>query len=145
MDGLHKWALENGVQVSLKKTTTTLLSPHGAPRPVEKHLMYGKQQVKQTSVVRLLGLWIDAEWSFSTHIGKVAERMERRLRLLKRVSGASWGPKRGALRTMYLALVQSIADYALPAKHAPDRGEYSPLSTQIPVGLERKRWRPSPL
>eukprot|EP00662_Eupelagonemidae_sp_cell21_P020406 gene20406-36800_t len=118
MDGLHKWAQENGVQVSLKKTTTTLLSPEGAAPTRERQLKYGGQPVKQTSAVRLLGLWIDTDWSFSTHIGQVAEKMERRLRLLRRVSGASWGPKRGALRTMYLALVQSIADYALPA-YAP--------------------------
>ena len=77
MDGLHQWAQENGVRVSLKKTTTTLLSPEGAAPPERRHLRYGTQPVKQTDVVRLLGLWIDADWSFSTHVGQVAEKMER--------------------------------------------------------------------
>ena len=118
MDGLHEWAQKNGVRVSLEKTTTTLLRPKGARRAAARHLRYGGQQVKEKDKVKLLGLWLDAEWTFGTHIGKVAEKMERRLKLLSRVSGASWGPKRGGLRTMYLALVQSVADYALPA-YAP--------------------------
>ena len=40
------------------------------------------------------------------------------MRVLKRASGSSWGAKRGTLRVLYLSLVQSIADYALPA-YAP--------------------------
>eukprot|EP00660_Eupelagonema_oceanica_P019482 gene19482-biopygen18906 len=87
MDGLHKWAQENGVRVSLKKTSTTLLFPQGAPPAAERHLQYGGQPVKQEYVARLRSLV---------------------------------GPEEGRPPDlyMYLALVQSIADYALPA-YAP--------------------------
>ena len=46
MDGIHRWAQENGVRVSMKKTTTTLLSPQGAAPKVARHLQYGGQKVK---------------------------------------------------------------------------------------------------
>ena len=114
MDGLHRWATQNGVQVSLEKTTTTLFSPSQPPARKPK-LLYGGTPVKDTSSVRLLGLWLDADWSFSTHIAKAADRMERRMGVIRRISGSSWGAKRGCLRTTYLALVQSIADYSLHA------------------------------
>ncbi len=41
--------------------------------------------------MRLLGLWLDADWSFGTHIGQVADRMERKMRVLRSVSGLRFG------------------------------------------------------
>eukprot|EP00664_Eupelagonemidae_sp_cell27_P003797 gene3797-5892_t len=72
----------------------------GAQRPAPAAA--GAQQPAEesdTDTVKLLGLWLDSDLSFRTHIGKVADRMERRLPALRRASGSAWGAMRGTLRS----------------------------------------------
>eukprot|EP00664_Eupelagonemidae_sp_cell27_P001554 gene1554-9738_t len=89
--------------------------------PGELHypgLHYGGQPVAYAAKVRFLGLLLDEAFTFDRHIEGVAEKMGRGMRMLKSVAGTSWGCRRTTLRTLYLTLMQSIADFALPA-YAP--------------------------
>eukprot|EP00666_Eupelagonemidae_sp_cell4sb_P001882 gene1882-16146_t len=58
---------------------------------------------------------LDEEFTFDAHVEKVRASVEERTKLLRRVSGTSWGCKRRTVRALYLALVQSVSDFALPA------------------------------
>eukprot|EP00660_Eupelagonema_oceanica_P019589 gene19589-biopygen23212 len=94
---------------------------HDFTSPGETHypgLRYGGEPVAYAAEERFRGLLLDEAFTFDRHISAVAEKMEKRMRVLRSVAGTSWGCRRTTLRTLYLALLQSIADFALPA-YAP--------------------------
>jgi ribonuclease HI len=81
-------------------------------------LTYAGTAVKYAAVVRFLGLMLDDEFTFEEHIAKVRDRQQDRMKILRCVSGTSWGCRRRTVRTLYLTLLQSVADFALAA-YAP--------------------------
>ena len=93
----------------------------GHKTPGEMHypgIKYGGAPVAYAAEVRFLGLLLDEAFKFDRHVQGVAEKIGRRKRILRSVAGASWGCRRTTLRTLYLSLMQSITDFALPA-YAP--------------------------
>ena len=128
---LGPWALENGVQVSLDKTSATAFSPGRKLRKETKEkgnhktgadrypgLKYRDEAVKYEAEARFLGLWLDEDFTFERHIAETRAKIEKRVKILSSVGGSSWGCKRKTLRTLHIALIQSCMDFALPA-YAP--------------------------
>ncbi len=126
LDLLLPWAIEHSEQVSLDKTSVTAFAP-AAVLPAAKRkkvasgessypgLTYGNQPVKYAKEARFLGVWFDEHFTFIRHMAEVHGKIVARFKVLKSVSGACWGCKRRTLRMLYLSLMQSVVDFALPA------------------------------
>ena len=109
----------------MEKTSVTGFSPamqrKGKGKGSAAHfpgLTYGTEPVKHATEARLLGVWYDEAFNFSRHIAEVHAKLSERFKVFKSLSGTSWGCHRRTLRTLYLSLMQSCADFALPA-YAP--------------------------
>ena len=59
---------------------------------------------------KLLGVYLDAFFSFNAHCVQVANRVSKRNNVLKALAGTKWGQQ----KETYKALGRSIANYAVP-------------------------------
>eukprot|EP00662_Eupelagonemidae_sp_cell21_P019731 gene19731-60794_t len=107
---------EQGGQKKGKKEPEAAAKSEAAKR--YPGLKYGDETVKYEQEVRFLGLWLDDVFSFTRHVEEVRKKINQRMRVLKSVSGTSWGCRRANVRMLYLSLMQSCVDFALPA-YAP--------------------------
>lgn len=62
--------------------------------------------------VRFLGMWLDTRLTWNEHIDKIVNRCKRVLNIMmKCMAGQEWGADRGALQTVYIAMIRSVLDY----------------------------------
>ena len=127
--GLHvsDWAAERGLQISHAKSTVTLFTPdkvresnyhppvaiNSNPLPLDKH-------------PKILGVVFDPHLTFNSHINYTAERAASRLRILKALTGTTWGQQKETLLLTYGALIRSIILYAAPVWY-PNAGSVQKL------------------
>ncbi|KAJ9436003.1 RNA-directed DNA polymerase from mobile element jockey [Diplonema papillatum] len=62
---------------------------------------------------KLLGLWIDQDFSFVPHVQRVVDNFSLKLNFLRHLSGKSYGFSTRTLRTLYLTYVLPTFTYAL--------------------------------
>eukprot|EP01059_Diplonema_ambulator_P016265 TRINITY_DN2763_c1_g4_i1.p1 TRINITY_DN2763_c1_g4~~TRINITY_DN2763_c1_g4_i1.p1 ORF type:complete len:896 (+),score=153.07 TRINITY_DN2763_c1_g4_i1:330-2690(+) len=63
--------------------------------------------------VKYLGVTIDDKLTFEEHVNLVTANARRRMGLLKKLAGTTWGAKRCLMRRTYLTFVQPVIRYAL--------------------------------
>ena len=113
-EAVGDWARERDLQISAPKSHVTLFTPHshqahlhpsislqGSPLPLERH-------------PKLLGVTFDTQFTFSPHIQSIVERASDRLKILKALSGTTWGQHKETITITYKALVWSLLTYAAP-------------------------------
>ncbi|KAG6439246.1 hypothetical protein O3G_MSEX000613 [Manduca sexta] len=62
--------------------------------------------------VKYLGMWLDCNLRWGTHIDYIVQKCSGFLNPLKVLAGSSWGMHPAHLRRLYIALVRSRMDYA---------------------------------
>ncbi|XP_064485178.1 uncharacterized protein LOC135397505 [Ornithodoros turicata] len=78
----------------------------------------------QLSFVRqctYLGITIDAGLSWSPHVRALSSKANSLANVLRRISGASWGPSYADLRHVHNSLTLGALRYSLPVLHGPAR------------------------
>ena len=75
----------------------------------------------------ILGVVLDPLFTFSPHSRAIAKAATQRLKIMKALSGTSWGQDVDTLLITYKALIRSKIDYAAPiwagnVKDSPLRG-----------------------
>ena len=63
---------------------------------------------------KILGVVFDPLFTFSPHVRHVAKKVGERLKIIKALSGTSWGQDAETLLITYKALIKSTLDYAAP-------------------------------
>lgn len=74
--------------------------------------IYNKEMARVASV-RLLGMSLDTRLMWTEHINKIVSKCKRVLNVMKCMAGQAWGPDRGALQTVYIAMTRSVLDYGM--------------------------------
>ncbi len=59
--------------------------------------------------VRFLGMWLDTRLTWKEHIDKIVSKCKRVLNVMKCMAGQEWGAVRGALQTVYIAMIRICA------------------------------------
>ena len=70
-----------------------------------------KHQVIKEEHPTYLGVTLDRQLSLKNHIKNIKNKALRRLQLLKRLAGTTWGSDKDTLRGLYLGYVRSVNEY----------------------------------
>ena len=120
------WALKHGFVFSAEKTVALHIHP-GRVREGNPHLSIMGQPIEFAPSARFLGLTIDDRLSWKPHITALKANCNRKLNVLKCVSGKTWGADRKALLLIYRALIRCKMDYGCVIYQAANQTTLSKL------------------
>jgi hypothetical protein len=75
------------------------------------NLFYKGQRLRHEANPVFLGIKFDRQLTFKDHISDIRKKMQRRIPVLRALSGKAWGCAAGDLRSVYVAYVRSCAEY----------------------------------
>src|SRR6218665_1077679 len=98
LNKIQKWYNQNGFKISTDKTLAILFSK-------EKHksnfkIQINNKQIELGDSAKFLGIYFDRKLTWKSHIDYTVTKANKRLNLLKAVSGKQWGASKKALLTM---------------------------------------------
>ena len=100
-----------GFKLSPEKTVAIVFTRSKKIQPADVKLLVGDKVIKVEKAVKFLGVIFDQQMSWKSHIDYVADRCNKRLNLMRVMSGARWGASKGVLLIVYKALIRSLIDY----------------------------------
>ncbi|KAF4977138.1 hypothetical protein FDECE_18391 [Fusarium decemcellulare] len=66
-------------------------------------------------VLEILGVMVDASLRWQDHIDEIEKKVEKQMRYLRRIAGATWGPSLVRMRQLYAMKIRPIITYACGA------------------------------
>lgn len=103
---LFEWTSKNEMEVNLEKTKYQLFTMrNNLQRP---KLFYNNLKVKETTCQRYLGVILDQRLTFRPHINEVCEKSSNRLKILKRLTGTTWGTSMDTLKLTYTTYILPV-------------------------------------
>ena len=104
----QEWCDKWGFEISTSKTTTIIFSnkPHA-----EQNAKIRDEDMKFSSTVKFLGVIFDKRLTWRAHIQYVVNPCNKRMNLLRAVSGNDWGADKRTLLTLYRTLIRLVVDY----------------------------------
>ena len=110
IDGIEKWAMENGQTISATKTVA--LEFFNRTEPVRKpNLTLNRNPMPYVREAKFLGLWWDAKLNWERHIAEVRGKCLKKLNLIRSVSAYQWGADTSTSMRIYSAVVRPMIDY----------------------------------
>ena len=112
-DFLHSWCSIWKVSLSTSKSVVFYFSlnrreTNGKAQPV---IYFGPDKVLFESTPRLVGVTVDCQLTFGPDIDELKKKLSGRLKVLRCLSGGSWGRKPSSFRSLYCTYVQSCTLY----------------------------------
>jgi len=105
----QKWKLRPNPH---KTITTFHLNNRETNKEISVHFCGEKIKNEKTPVY--LSITLDRTLSFKTHLHKVSAKLKTRIGLISKLAGTTWGAATHTLRTSFLALAYSVAEYCAP-------------------------------
>jgi hypothetical protein len=109
LDAIADWSDTWGFKVSTSKTVAVLFTPGAKEHPVE--LKFKESALKIEKSARFLGVVFDSKLTWKQHAEYVTQKCQKRINLMRAVSGTRWGAEEKSLLTIYRALMRSVVDY----------------------------------
>ena len=106
---IKKWCGLWGFKVSIAKTSVVLFSRRVVKGKVE--LKYEGKVLKTEKKVRFLGMIFDSRLSWKDHIDYVIDKCNKRINLLKVLTGSRWGADKETMLLVYRGLIRSCMEY----------------------------------
>jgi len=78
---------------------------------VNKALQIYGDYIKIENKAKFLGIIFDSKLTWSDHVNYIMDKCNKRLNLLRAVSGNKWGASKKTLLILYRSLIRSILDY----------------------------------
>jgi len=110
INNVSDWADEWALKLSKTKTVTTLFSLSTSKEEIK--LKVADQLVPQVETPTFLGVTLDTRLTWKPHIEKVEERSLKKLSLMKKLAGTTWGANSNILRQVYIGAVRPVTEYA---------------------------------
>jgi exonuclease III/ribonuclease HI len=111
LDEAKKWADNWGFKISADKSVAVLFGRNSANQRPDVKLHIGNAEIKVERNVKFLGVIFDHGLTWRPHIDYVYDRCQKRLNLMRAVSGQRWGACKHTLMMIYRALIRSVLDY----------------------------------
>ena len=106
---LKNWLVNNGLSISVSKSSLVLFSRMRLPPPVTVY--YDNSVLPVNNETKFLGIILDAKLTGLSHCYYITAKCERNLNILRCVSGVWWGAHPFSLKLLYNAIIRSILDY----------------------------------
>ena len=110
IDAVEKWSRDWGVEINISKTIFMLFSLSTTKEEVNLYL--GDQRLPQADTTVFLGGILDTRLTWARHIQTIQERAIRKLAIMKKLAGTSWGANISILKQVYTGSVRPIMEYA---------------------------------
>jgi hypothetical protein len=78
------------------------------------YLSIDGHRVPKDDSPKYLGVELDGKLSLSVHIDRLVKQAKKRLNLMKKLSGTTWGARSIRLRQLYKGYVRPLFDYSAP-------------------------------
>ena len=106
-------AKASAIEFELEKTE--LLYASRKRDPIQVSIQVGKQTIHPSKLVRWLGFFLDSKFSYREHVQKKVASAQQAFYRLQRLGNTQRGLSMQATRLLYIACVESIADYRTQA------------------------------
>ena len=113
-DKFQVWCNRWGFRISETKTTAVVFTTKRKQQN-DIELKIGNNNIRLENSVKFLGMIFDRRLTWAEHIKYISERCNKRLNLLRALSGTDWGASKKTLLTLYRSLIRSIIDYGSEA------------------------------
>jgi ribonuclease HI len=113
---LKIWCEDNKMTVNKSKTTFTtftLAKKHHTVR-----LNYDEEPLKHEASPTYLGVTFDKTLTWNSQLDKAAEKGQKRLALMKKLAGTTWGANAKTLKTVYSGSVRPVLEYGTSSSTA---------------------------
>ena len=112
-DLLMTWAEKWHVTINTDKTSTTLFTLSPRDKAVTIHL--GTTLLKEENFPTYLGVTFDKRLTWSKHIENAEGKARRRLGLLRKLAGTSWGANEKTLKKVYNGVIRPHLEFGATA------------------------------
>ena len=127
---LKQYFSDRNLQLSEPKSTATLFTTWTREVSRELDVRIDGQKIPTVKHPKVLGVTFDNLFMFAKHTEGVAARVKGRNRILKALSGSTWGKDKETILATYKAIGRPLMDYAAPAwSPAVSDAQWSALQT----------------
>jgi ribonuclease HI len=137
LDNLTTWSVKNGFRFSPEKTVVMhfhRLRPRLHPVEQPKLKLNG-QFLKNAEVHKILGLVFDSKLEWRGHINYIKEKVNKRLNIIKALSGLKWGADQDILLRIHQMVVMSVIEYGVSTYASARKNNLKPLNTLHNQGI----------
>ena len=106
---VQEWCDNWGMKISIEKSVAVLFTNSSKNHDIKLKL-YGKD-IPIKSSAKFLGVTFDSKLNFRTNITNIVDRCNRKINILRSLTGTSWGASPDYLRILYISLILSVIDY----------------------------------
>ena len=110
VDQIHQWTEKWGLQLNTVKSVTSVFSLSTAKENIQIKL--GNSILPQVDTPTFLGVKLDTRLTWNPHLQETEARSIRKLGIMKKLSGTSWGADANILKTVYTGAVRPVLEYA---------------------------------
>ena len=111
VDWSRRWKLD----LNVAKCESCLFTMDTREANWKPEILIHGELASATKCPEFLGVTFDPRLSFRPHVDKVCKKICSRNNVMRAVAGATWGWGRQSLRSIYIALQRSVAEYASEA------------------------------
>ena len=108
LDYIQSWCDKWGFKISIAKSSFVLFHK-GKSKNVS--LSLNGNPLKAQKKVKFLGMIFDSKLTWKDHIDYLVEKCQKRINILKVLSGSKWGANKETMVIVYKTLVRSLLDY----------------------------------
>ena len=116
--------VRKGIKINAKKTSLLCVSAATSFRPLVQ-IKLEDQVISGQEKMKILGVTVDKDYSFKSHVKNVRRNLRRRTWALSKLRRR--GVKEDKLVKAYVSLIRPVAEYAAPAWHSLITAEQSEL------------------
>src|SRR6218665_124956 len=109
LNKIQKWCNQNGFKISIDKTIAIFFSKERHKSNFE--IKIKDKQIELGDSAKFLGIYFARKLTWKAHIDHLLTKTNKRLNLLRAVSGKQWGSSKKTLLTLYKAIIRPILDY----------------------------------
>jgi ribonuclease HI len=123
---IENWMDKWGFKLSINKSKAIIFNNTEIKKfPVK--LKVHNEEIEYVSKFKFLGLIFDNKLSWIHHINYIEESCNKRINLLRCISGTNWGANRKNLYNLYTAIIRSKIDYGSEFYYTANKKNLSKL------------------
>ena len=113
LERLHEWSQKWCVKINKEKSSTTLFTL--SPKAETGKIKLGDTFLQTEEEVTYLGVTFDKRLTWRTHIEKAETKARRKLAIMRKLAGTSWGANAKILKQVYQGTVRPHLEYSSSA------------------------------
>ena len=115
LNEIHEWCNLWGFKISVSKSCFVLFKK-GRSTPLQ--LTFNGEDVRREKKVKFLGVIFDQTLTWREHVNYLVEKCQKRINVLKLLTGSQWGASKETLAILYKTFVRSVIDYGCEVYHS---------------------------